>query len=49
MTTLMILSGKYDVNVAFTQDVLCENDEKDTEGDTDDTVFRYGDDGTCSG
>lgn len=49
MTTLMILSGKYDVNVAFTQDVLCENDEKDTEGDTDDTVFRYGDNGTCSG
>ena len=49
MTTLMILSGKYDTNVAFTQDVLRENDEKDTEGDTNDTVFRYGDDGTYPG
>lgn len=49
MTTLMILSGKYDTDVAFTQDVLCENDEKDTEGDTNDTVFRYGDDGTYPG
>ncbi|GEM_PF-5130204 len=49
MTTLMILSGKYDTNAAFTQDVLRENGEENTEGDTNDIVFRYGDDGACPG
>lgn len=43
--TLMAIAGKYDADASITQDVSCENDK----GDTNDTVFRYRDDGTCSG
>lgn len=45
MTTLMFLTGKYDSNAAITSDVLSENDK----GDTNDTFFRYGDDGSYPG